>query len=76
MKYSRMTEEELFEVLKSIAQTLKDEAKFIEELAAGKFLPKDSLARKQTIQSHKKLMDKLRTDANDMYDDLLRRWKK
>jgi hypothetical protein len=31
MKYSRMTEEELFEVLKSIAQTLKDEAKFIEE---------------------------------------------
>ena len=76
MKYARMTDEELFEALKSIAQTLKDEAKFIEELAAGKLLPKDPLARKQTIQSHKKLMDQLRTEANDMYDDLLRRWKK
>jgi prophage DNA circulation protein len=76
MKFKNMTDEEVMDALKKIAELLRAEAKFIDEMARGTFkLPRDLLDRAQVIESHKRIMAKLQKEADEMYQALLDRWR-
>jgi hypothetical protein len=72
MKYSSMNDEEIFAACTKIAELLRTEAKFIEEATAGNVLPRDPTARKQLIESHRKMIEQLEKDSNEMYNEFLR----
>lgn len=77
MKFTTMTDQDLFEAMQQIAETCRTEANFIDEMRKRTFkLPRDPAARTQVIESHQRIMAKLQKDAAEMYAELMRRWEK
>ena len=77
MKFSEMTDQDLFNAMALIAETCRNEADFIDEMRKGTFkFPRDPAARAQAIESHQKIIAKMKQEADEMYAELMRRWEK